>query len=475
VSRKRRKRSKAAVDAEAAEAEATTTTVPASWWQRFWYTEGATLHLALFRIGFAWCLWREIDTTHSKGTYAIEGGGFHLPYLDFIPLVSKTTFDWIHWLQYPLVLMIAAGLFLGTLRNLRSVPVGFDPANILLFRIDPTLNGYEDERLQQVYGRLRDRLAAVPGVRSVSLSQTAFLAGSVWVSGVHLPGRSDGDAIGAHMMTVSPEFFETMRIPLLAGRRFTESDTREGPRVAVINAKGARELFRGEHAVGRRFGFSREEPEEIEIIGVVRNVKYSEVRDDAPTTVYLSYLQDDDVESMVFELRTELDPRGLVPAVREAVRSVDPNIPLMDISTQAEEIEGRFQQERFFARAYTLFGGLATLLAAVGLFGLASYGVARRTSEIGIRMALGARGRDVFRLVLGESLRLVGMGIILGLIGTLAAGRFVQSRLYGVGPTDTATVVIAVVVLVLVAALAGYLPARRASRLDPMAALQYDG
>ena len=373
-----------------------------------------------------------------------------------------------------LVLVMGAGLFLGTLRNLRSVPVGFDPTNILLFDINPTLNGYDDERIPILYGQLQERLAAVPGVRSVSLSQAAFLAGSTWRSTIRLPGRGDDESLSAHMMTVSPEFFETMQIPLLTGRLFHARDGQGSERVAVLNATAVREFLGDESAIGGRFGFSPEEPEEIEIIGVVQDVKYVSVRDDAPPTIYLSYLQDDNLGSMTFELRTEIDPRALVPAVRAAVRSIDPNVPLMDVSTQAEQIEGGFRQERFFAMSYSLFGGLAMLLAAVGLFGLASYNVARRTNEIGVRMALGAQQRDIFRLILGESLKLVVVGIVLGLIVTLVAGRFVRTMLYGVAPTNVVTMVVAVVVMVLVAAIAGYLPARRASRVDPMVALQYE-
>jgi predicted permease len=369
-----------------------------------------------------------------------------------------------------LVLLVGAGLFLGTLRNLRSVDVGFDPTNILLFRVNPTLNGYEDERLSQFYGQLRDRLQAIPGVRSVSLSESAFLAGSTWTSSVHLPGQGDEDSQSAHMMSVSPEFFETMRVPLLSGRLLEERDGPDAAPVAVVNATAVRELFENENALGRRFGFSLEESSELEIVGVVQDVKYANVREAAPPTIYLPYLQGDDVGSMTFEVRTATDPRAVVPAVREAVRALDANLPLMDISTQSEQIERRFSQERFFAVSYSLFGALATLLAAIGLFGLASYNVARRTNEIGVRMALGARPRDVVRLVLGESLTLVAVGIVLGLGVTLAAGRFVRALLFDLAPTDAVTLAVAVVVMLGVSAVAGYLPARRASRVDPMTA-----
>ena len=363
-----------------------------------------------------------------------------------------------------LVLLIGAGLFLSTLRNLRDVDVGFDPDNILLFRVIPSLNGYEDDRIAALYDQMKERLGSIPGVRSVSLSRTAFLSGSISTSSVHFQGRevARGPSSVVHMMTVSPEFFETMQIPVLAGRVFNASDGTDSPRVAMINDAAARERLGGENPLGRRFGFSPEENSEVEVIGVVRDVKYADVREAEPPTVYLHYPQGS-FGSMTFELKMATDPQEMVPGVREAVRQVDPNLPLMNVSTQAEQIENRFRQERFFSLSYSLFGGLAVALASIGLFGLASYNVGRRTNEIGIRMTLGTQRWDVTRMVLGESLTLVLLGVTIGLGAALAASRLITSLLFGLAPTDGLTIALPILVMIVVFSSAGYLPARRAS------------
>ncbi len=374
-----------------------------------------------------------------------------------------------------LVLLIGAGLFLATFRNLRNVDVGFDPDNILLFRVNPGLIGYEDDMIASLYDRMKERLGVVPAVRSVSLSERAFLSGGIRINRVHFEGQEvvEGPSGVAHMMIVSPEFFETMQIPVLAGRTFDTSDDADAPRVAMINDTAARQFLAGENPLGSRFGYEPEEASEIEVVGVVRDVKYANVRDAEPPTLYLPYLQFP-FGSMIFELRTAMDPQGMIAEIQEAVREIDPNLPVMNVSTQVEEIEQRYSQERYFAQSYSLFGGLAVLLTSIGLFGLASYNVVRRTNEIGIRMALGARGRDVTRMVLGESLKLVLLGVVIGLIAALAAGRLVASLLFGLAPADGLTITLAMLVMIAVSSFASYLPARRASRVDPIKALRYE-
>jgi len=245
------------------------------------------------------------------------------------------------------------------------------------------------------------------------------------------------------------------------------------PRVAIINEAAVRKFFPDESPLGRRFGSSPETSGQIEIVGIVRDVKYDSVRDEAPPTMYVPYTQNP-VGLMAFEIRTGGDPSNMMAAIGEAVRQVDPNLPLMNVSTQIDEIERRFAQERLVARACTLFGGLALLVASVGVFGVMSYSVARRTNEIGIRLALGAERRDVLQLVMGESLVLVAAGVTIGVAGAMASSRTLSSLLFGVAPTDPGTMAGAVAVIVLVSALAGYLPARRASRIDPNIALRYE-
>ncbi|MEE8583365.1 MAG: ABC transporter permease [Acidobacteriota bacterium] len=373
-----------------------------------------------------------------------------------------------------LVLLIGAGLFLRTLHNLRNVDVGFNTQNLLLVSVDPQVNRYDQERSKLLLDEMREAFQAIAGVQSVSLSQTALLAGSTWVSTIHIQGgESEEGNLSVHMMTVSAEFFETLGIPLLLGRGLTRRDGQGAPRVALINGTAAREYFSGGNPLGRRFGFSPEDRGEIEVVGVIGDTKYSRIRDAPPPTVYQSYLQNR-IGRMTFELRTAVEPGSVIPSVREAARRVDPNLPLADISTQAEEVEGRFSQERAFALAYSLFGGLALLLACIGLFGLMSYNVARRTNEMGIRLALGAQRWNVVRMVLRESLLLVLIGLLIGISAALAAGRLIASQLYDLAPTDPLSMALAAMLMVFVAGMAGYLPARRASRVDPIIALHYE-
>ncbi len=376
-----------------------------------------------------------------------------------------------------LVLLVGAGLFLRTLHNLREVNVGFNPQNLLLFRVQPSLLRYDDKRTLALYGQLLERLAAVPGVRAAALTNPALLSGSVNSTSFYIRGRvysNDRDSGGSiNRLVISPNFFEVMEIPLLVGRGFTSRDDEAAPKVAVINEAAAKRFFPNENPIGQRFGSSVETSGQVEIVGVLRDAKYDSVRDDVPPTMYAPYLQNRPVNA-VMAVRTAGDPTSMTGAVREAVRQVDPNLPLVDVSTQLEQVERRFQQEKLFAQAYALFGGLAMLLAAIGLFGLMSYNVARRTNEIGIRLALGAQRRDVLNLVMRESMILVAVGVVAGIAVALGASRFIATLLYGLAPTDALTIVAAVGVMVVVSALAGFLPARRAARVDPMVALRYD-
>ncbi len=369
-----------------------------------------------------------------------------------------------------LALLVGAGLFLKTLANLRGVDVGFNPEQVLLFQLDSTRSGYDPEGSVALYARIGDRLRALPGVRSVTMAQTALLGGGVWMSTVHVEGQT-GAGRGTHMMTVAPGFFDTMEIPLLAGRGFEPRDDADAPRVAVVNAAAATELFGTDDAVGRRFGFDPEERGEVEVVGVVRDTRYDDLRGAAPPTVFRSAVQSP-LRSATFALRTAGPPNTLTPAVRESVRQVDPRLPIMNVTTQTAAIAERMSAERLHAVVYASFGGLATLLAAIGLFGLASYTVTRRTGEIGIRMALGAQATGIAWMVLRESLVLVAAGVAAGVGMVLLAGRLVASLIHGLAPTDPVTIVQAATLLAGIAAAAAWLPARRAARVDPLTALQ---
>ena len=374
-----------------------------------------------------------------------------------------------------LVLLIGAGLFLRTLVNLRTVDVGFNPKNVVVFRLDPTLNRYDDARSAALYNELRDGIRSVPGVRDVALSHMGLLSGGSNSTNVWLPGQTDPSTANNEMyrLVVSPNFFDVMEMSIVAGRGLLPTDHETAPKVVVINETAARKFFPNDNPLGRRIGTSVETSSEMEIVGVLRDAKYNSVREAAPPTMYQSSRQRS-VPSAIFEVRTAGDPVLVIGGVREAIRRVDPNLPMMDVSTQIEQFERRFAQERLFARAYSLFGGLALLLASVGLFGVMSYSVARRTNEIGVRMALGAQRHDVIRMVLSESMILVAVGLVLGLAGAAAASRLIASQLFGLAATDISTHIAAATVMVTVAGIAGYLPARRAARVDPMRALRWE-
>jgi predicted permease len=372
-----------------------------------------------------------------------------------------------------LVLLIGAGLFLRTLHNLEGVDVGFNSNNLLMFRINPQANRYESERVEQYYARTQAALAALPGVRSVAMTRTALLSGSTSSSDVWIRGGTGPHEM--HMMWVSPEFFETLEIPIQVGRGFTPFDIGRPDSVAVLNETAARQYFAGANPLGRRVGQSPETAGEAEVVGVIRDTKYNSLREPAPPTMYLLYQSlPAAARSVMVVVRTAGDPSTMIEPVRAAMRQVDAEVPITGVTTQTDQVGARMAQERLFALAYSLFGGLALLLACIGLFGLMSYSVSRRTNEIGIRMALGAQRSGVVGMVLRESMVMVVIGVAIGVAASVAAGRLVATVLFGLSPTDAWTVAGAVAVMVTVSLAAGYLPARRAARVDPMTALRYE-
>ena len=389
-----------------------------------------------------------------------------------------------------LLLLVGAGLFLRTLLNLQRVDTGFNTRNLLLFGIQPGLIGYKDEKLSQLYQQLSERLEAVPGVQAVTFSRTALLAQSTSGSSVFLRDAlsEPPDAAGrrkpsgeGYIHQVRENFLEAMGIPLLAGRTLLAEDDARGPRVVVVNQTFANTFFPDENPVGKRFTFDPSKPDQVEIIGLAGDAKYARQRDEIPPTIYSSWRQQlRSMSGSTFEVRTAGDPGATVAAVRQAVAEIDPNLPLTNVKTQIEQAEETLRMERLFARLLTFFGLLAQQLAAIGLFGVMAYAVSQRTREIGIRMALGANRADVLRMVLRQGMTLAVIGVALGLASAYVLTKYLgslldlKSKLYGVEASDPLTYGVIAAGLTLVALVACYIPARRATRVDPMVALRYE-
>lgn len=377
-----------------------------------------------------------------------------------------------------LLLLIGAGLFVRTLQNLQNQNLGFDKRQLLLFAMDPSQNGYKEQRLIDFYGRVLERLQALPGAINATASTNALLSNWQSHSDISIEGRKAdrGQDMGADWNTVGPSFFETMGIGVVLGRGIEWRDTSSSPKVAVVNEGFANQFLDGGNPIGHRFrfeGFGK--PEGYEIVGLVQDAKYAQLRNAPRPTVYLPYSQMPfPLDSIHFEVRTAGDPLALVPSVRRVVRDLDSNVPLSDVKTQTEQIAETIVQERLFARLSSFFGGLAVLLACIGLYGLMAYIVTRQTGEIGIRRALGAERFDIFRMVMRKVLVMVILGVCLGVPAALAATRLISSYLFGLKATDPLTIVLCSLLMLMIAALAGYFPARRAAKVDPLVALRYE-
>ena len=319
------------------------------------------------------------------------------------------------------------------------------------------------------------RIEAVPRVRSATLSRHGLLGFSHRASNIRLATRPAAPDDGAEINVVAPNFFDTMEMRFLQGRTFDDRDGATAPKVAVVNQRFASKYFDGS-PIGHRFWIGGEMTGlPIEIVGMTQDAKYTDLREPTHPTIYVPFQQDVPGQAN-FEVRVDGDALALVPAVRQAVRDVDPNLPMFDIKSQAEQAQESVAQEAMFARLSTVLGSIALLLVAIGLYGTMSYAVVRRTTEIGVRMALGARRTAVVGMVLREALIMAACGVAIGIPAALAASRLsrtvLNEILFGLGPNDPVAIVSASVVLVLVVVFAGYLPARRASRVDPMVALR---
>ena len=375
-----------------------------------------------------------------------------------------------------MLLLVSAGLFVRTLTNLNAINPGFDKRGLLLFAIEPPPQRYPAPKNVEVLRRIEDRIAAVPGVESVTLSKEALLAQSGSNSDFVPEGRTSTSSDEEHMPynAVGQHFFATMGIPILYGRSFDARDTPNSPDVAVISRALAKKEFGGKNPIGLSFR-QKEGGEPIEIVGVCADAKYAWIRDDASPLFYLLYTQQKDARgSMTYEVRTEGPPLNFVGAIRKEVESVDKDLPLIDVRTQQQQIDAALALERSFATVTSGFGILAILLASIGVYGVMAAGVASRVNEIGVRMALGARTEQVLRMVMREALGLALAGVGAGLCSALLLTGFLRSMLFGLKPTDPLTLTGAGLLLVAAAMLAGWAPARRASRIEPMRALRHE-
>ncbi len=386
-----------------------------------------------------------------------------------------------------LVLLAGAGLFVRTLVNLRGQEIGFAHDKLLQFGINPTQAGYSGARLADFYQRMHERILAVPGVAGTTMSLLPLLSNGSRTSGVRIEGvpaptvrQQQTGAFSTRVLTVGPKFFETMKLAVWLGRDFTPADDEKAPQVAIVNQTFARRYYGVDDAVGKRFGWTRSERgTEFEIVGIARDARYESLRREIQPTIYLPFRQDlAGLSSLNFYVRGRSDPKSLISALRSAVEELDRNLPLYNVSTLEEQIDELLLQERLFAKLITFFGAIALLLACVGLYGILSYAVAKRTGEFGIRMALGAERSDIVSMVLRETLLLIGAGAVIGMPAAWgvaqSASSFISGLLFGLDSTDALTIVGGALVMAACAAAAGFLPARRASGVDPMDALRYE-
>jgi predicted permease len=383
-----------------------------------------------------------------------------------------------------LYLLIGAGLFVRSLRNLRTADVGFNYENTIHFELDEGA-GYDDERRRDVYKQLLARLEALPGARSATTLNFSLLRGLTRFTTIKVPGRKLGpdETPNCNIMMVGPRFFESMEMPILAGRDFGSQDDRPpgagsdsaaGPHYAVVNQAMARHYFGDENPIGKVF---LEGDRPTEIIGLVKDVKYATMREQTPRTVYHSYSESPPLGELTFQLRVKADATSYGPVIRRLVREIDPQLQVLSLRTMDDVINELLLQDRFIAETSGAFSLFGLLLASIGLFGVLSYTVSRRTNEIGVRMALGAQTRDILWLVMKEAALLVSLGLCVGLAAAMATTRLAASMfsmLFGLAPIDPLTITLAASLLICVAALASYLPARRASRVDPMVALRVE-
>jgi putative ABC transport system permease protein len=376
-----------------------------------------------------------------------------------------------------LLLVTVAGGFVRSLYNLKHVDLGLQATNVLQFSVAPSLNGYSKQRSLDFFRRLEERLGALPGVRSLSGVEESLLSDSDRSSNVTVEGEAPDVAGSRDVMRngVGAGHFSNLGIALLQGREFTSADRSASPKVAVVNESMVKTFFPDGAALGRHLKFGGgKDPLDIEIVGIVRDSHHMDVKEKPKAFVYLPYSQEETVDRLTYYVRTSQDPAVLAATIRQAVGELDPSLPIFNERTFLEQIDRQLSRDRLVAVLAAMFGGLAALLAAIGIYGLLAYTVTQRTREIGVRMALGAGPKRVGNMILAEVAKLVGIGVLLGLPLAYGLGKIVNSMLFGVETFEAMAVAVALLTLGIVALAAGFIPVRRATRVDPMVALRYE-
>jgi predicted permease len=373
-----------------------------------------------------------------------------------------------------LPLLVSAALLLKTLQNLRSLDTGFGKENVLLASVNPALNGYQKERATAFYDDLLAKTRALPGVKFASLATDSPISGGWDRIGVVVEGYTpkQGEQMSCDATWVSSDYFKALEIPFVTGRDFDDHDRIGAPKVVIVNEKMAKHYFGTTDVLGKHIGF--EDIADTTIVGVVKNAQYVNLREDRRRHFYLPTTQEKQLTGLTLHVKTSVSPDLVAEELRAQLKAIDPHLPLYNVKTLSIEIDQSLIQERLVTWLTAAFGVLATLLTALGLYGVLTFSVARRTREIGIRVALGAQRRDVFRLIMIRGVILVGVGVAIGLAASFGLSRLMSSLLFGVAPNNIATLVGVSAGLIVVALLACYIPARRATKVDPMVALRYE-
>jgi predicted permease len=364
-----------------------------------------------------------------------------------------------------LLLLVAAGAFVRSLENLRSFDTGFNSQNVLMFELDPRQTGYSGPQITALYDRLLERIEGLPGVQSAALSRVGYSRG-IWGDTIFISGDRGPHVIRGNFIT--SDYFETLGIPLRAGRKFGPQDSLTAPKTAIVNEIFARKFFPGMSPLGRRFRFA-DGRAEMTIVGVARDFTYNQIREDTPPLIFLPYTQ---FPGSLPHLAVHTSRSAA--EIRHAIKDVAGSVPILSTTTLSELMDHTLATEELVARLASFFGVLAICLAAIGIYGILSYAVAGRINEMGIRLALGARPRQVLWIVLRDMVGLVAVGTAVGLAAAAAGGRLIANLLFGLEGTDPVTLAGAALLLLGVAAAASYGPARRASRIDPLIALRYE-